>query len=371
MKLPSRRILANAFFYPGCGTDLQPLVRFSHLTDYFIYVDYLWGESIVASALRDALENPIWHGMLSLEDERSRTGWNTSQDEGRFLDDLAARISLQEFEDYRGNRGFDPWVREFTFHRTFGEIERPLKLLYIGDEAFRTYYGLFAKSGNAPRFVCTIQGGMGWTQLESPGGSFASFLSGYPQAPDYWVRGKWLDDNDPTWSPLTGGDWNLLVQSFSDWTSISSSGVETFAQNSAAPQLEDYTRLEHGARAIALRREPLHQADLTGFDAVFISTPLADGLDLPADTSVHSIDAGARLEQVLDWIDRVRLEYGYRRIATLALGYEDEGELLRHWVQSAGPPGRLEFFLNHDLEFADLRGWQPRGIDETAPANEI
>ncbi len=58
--------LRQAFYYPGCGMDLQPLLRFSHLTDLFIYADPQYDEQQVIDRFSRISRDPPFAGRLEL-----------------------------------------------------------------------------------------------------------------------------------------------------------------------------------------------------------------------------------------------------------------------------------------------------------------
>ena len=53
----------NVFYYPGAGIDVQPLLRFTHLTDTFFYVNlYLKKEDIIEGIIKSVAKYDVQIG---------------------------------------------------------------------------------------------------------------------------------------------------------------------------------------------------------------------------------------------------------------------------------------------------------------------
>ena len=62
-----REELQRSFFYPACGLDLQPLLRFSHLCDTFIFVDR---NRDIGGQIQGELEKEPYRGRLGVTNGR-------------------------------------------------------------------------------------------------------------------------------------------------------------------------------------------------------------------------------------------------------------------------------------------------------------
>ena len=171
--------LSNAVFYPACGRDLQPLVRFSHLADTFIYVDYGISEKEIESALIEVinnLNNQIAPGKIELLNSESISKAELTDAEPI----LPPGFKLSNYLDPEKVREKLPqvWAKRFYLHREFGKVIRKLQLIYIYGEGLATYSALYRGGKLAPKILITVQSGAAF------GGNYTEFEDGKGIFPD-------------------------------------------------------------------------------------------------------------------------------------------------------------------------------------------
>ena len=231
--------LSLSLFYPGCGTDLGPVLMMAEKVPTFIYCDWNSAENEVTEAF-ESLTPDCLHllGTETIPQEqygraclrtvninpRSRDfgKYVMNDDDSQNLNELfpeGFQLSDEELDAYRQRRRTaigvrEPWARQFVFNYTGGSEPRELKLLYFSDEGLARYCVLFHKRRLAPQFVCTIQSGPGfghgWIMLEQADGPFESFLFCCDPKPTVWLRTV-RPGNE------VGGYWNQSLAEYDDW----------------------------------------------------------------------------------------------------------------------------------------------------------
>ena len=145
--------LQGAFYYPAAGFDLQPLLRFSHLADLFIYTDPQDGEDEVIAALEHATAEPPFEGRLEM---LGRGRHVTEQQLGRSTVLPPAMAKALHDHEMERRRHFGEirhrWAREFHFRRHIDGISRDLRLIYVAGEALATYSAFFSEEDVRPQF---------------------------------------------------------------------------------------------------------------------------------------------------------------------------------------------------------------------------
>ena len=209
--------LEHSLLYLGAGLNWEPLHRFSHLCDTFLYVNLYRSLDEVRGALeRDLRDNPFLE-LLGLRVDRhfdETTHFELHPDYRAHLSKAQARLPQAAAREYirvfsRAMR--EPqWLLEADIRRK--GTERRLRLLYMTAEGMASYIALTHYGRYAPKVLVTIQTGC----LETPNGLMTDILEHCSKKPDIWVRGFEPDDWDhrnPTLSardrlyPIPGGDF--------------------------------------------------------------------------------------------------------------------------------------------------------------------
>lgn len=345
--------LAKAFYYPACNVDLEPLVRFSHLTNLFVYADWHQPREQVIDAFQNLAGQGHLQGLALRDDGREigkeELGRHTPMPNGFQLTPEQHREYNNRLADAPGYA--EPWAREFTFLRQVGTLTRELTLIYVSGEALATYAAMFLSRGVAPQFVCTVQSGPGWgggwSLLEQPGGVFEQFLLASPAQPRFWIRGGYC-------MPFAEGEseWGVVRQGYSGWTVVA-----LFGRDEDDLGFQQTVELSGNERTVVLNQTELTRQDLDNFDATFVTKRLARILEAKGDDRVHVFRSphNHSLMNAMQHVASVSGELGFDRIAMVGVGREDEGQCLREWVDQPGSPHSVEIRFEHELDFADLR----------------
>lgn len=347
--------LSESFFYPASGLDFEPLKRFSHVCRTFVYVDWNLEPDAVEEAVQSLAGDLVLHGVPEVvRPEELMPSVAVPQ---AVAMPQGFRLSPYEQQAYQHRRetsvaGRSPWARRFQLIRSFGDVARELSLLYIAAEGLATYAALYGQH-EAPLILCTIQSGpgfgLGWTHLERPGGTMERFLRAYRKRPRVWVRGNW---GRPIEHNASG--WDRPVQGYMDWNQ---SSVEAFVRGEDNRGLHETVALNGSDRTIALAQRPWTRDDLTGFDGCFLTPRIARKLQVEDQPNVRVwTQSCSSLIEFLESVETECQREGWQRVAAVPVGYEDEGEYLRQWMQGSRLPRQLEIRFVNELDFADLRG---------------
>jgi hypothetical protein len=343
----------NAFYYPGCGVDGEPLMRFTHLCRLFVYADWTYGDWSTR-ALFDCLT-------------QGASGDLVPRGEGRVLRlqnlglgslDLPPWLTFPEKErearQCRLTYGTDRAV-ELFFDRRIGNGYRRIKVLYLCTEGIAAYCRLFLERQVAPAVLCTRNtfgpGGLSgsWTGLEEPGGTLERLLAACEPKPVFWVRGG----NCPALNPghPSGAKWNSFVQEYDGWNYACA-----YSLSPGIPGLPEEVSLRGKRRELRLVRKRFKAAEFKSGDALFTSRALSRRLRLPLSTGLEFWPAHLPLDKALQQMEETCRRQGYARALMTPIGREDEGEVFLDWLNGEGPPQYLEVRFVHDLDYADIRG---------------
>jgi hypothetical protein len=180
----------NSLYYIGSGYDIEPLLRFTHLTDIFIYVN-----------LHLSFENiSDWYDKqfdLHPDIELLEKSVDNSFDETTHFDlhpDYISHLTQPSFinkekaESYY--RAFnhaknDPqWAIQYRLKRK--SINREIKFLFLTTEGLASYIALSHNGKYAPKIITTIQTNV---LEESEGLMNCYFHNDDVKKPDLWIRG--------------------------------------------------------------------------------------------------------------------------------------------------------------------------------------
>jgi hypothetical protein len=360
-------------FYPASASDLNPLLRFSNLTNTFICPTLKIPRDDILSSIKQATARlNRWNpGVLELVGE-PRPFSASDLDVGPVSTSMGDFLDPHEQRIYWNTFGVDTvgplWGMELTFVRRIGESSRHLRVLYFSGEGLASYVALSHQGQFAPLILCTVRSGV----MENPTGVIPRLMREHATKPAIWVRGS-------EGREIRGGPYPHRVQRYHNWFAFDGSWLRpqtaAFTSGDRCLGLQEDVTLEGGnGRKVRLVRSRLRPEQVGDFDAAILSPGIADrwgnvapreklvvlrtphgGLQWqPWDSMIPPLLLGDALNQ----IDHLALTHGWRRLVMLPVGYEDEGIAVRQWVNRPGPPVELELRFYQELDFADLRGFQ-------------
>lgn len=349
----------ESFYYPAAGCDLNPLLRFSDLTDTFVYTNLGLSEKEVIRYINQELYR--YKGQLEIKDE----GKSFSMDEIEYHEDTSEicfafinKIDEKDFHNVFEEKIKEPfWGREFIFNRITGGRRKTLRLIYLKDEGMTAYIGLSQRGNYVPRYLCTIQSG----HLETPEGPMERIMECYDNYPDIWIRGfqykksyfgnlsfRFLYASEAF---RNTGSYNQKVQTFGKWyanPTWQSKDVYNFKRHVAAfcreeniPKTKEEVIIKTEGRTMAIKRKRVEKKDFKSYDAVFTSKNLlkktaASGENFVMWDELYSEESHnyPDMSVILNFVDYVCEEKKYSKILLTLTGYEDSGENIIDWFMN-------------------------------------
>lgn len=176
--------IRKSFFYIGSGFDLQPFLRFSHLTDTYFYVDMesaYCDKSKIMERFQAAVDKLPANNMLETVEAPEKIS----------IAQLHRSVNMVHFEDYLSLfhhciSQYPPpeYMWQMTLNRKFSNFCRKIKLFLIPSEGFFFYLLATDNGKHAPQFVCTLPGSTGLDIHK-----LDSLFDYCRSAPDYWIQG--------------------------------------------------------------------------------------------------------------------------------------------------------------------------------------
>jgi len=190
----------RSFFYIGPGFDIQPLLRFSHLSDTFLYpnvfldrwpVEAWYDEALAGACDIEILGKEVEPGFeLESAFELGPTPC-THVGAVSFMSDIETMHYMMTF---RGITKLEQFSITWQLRRR--STGRRLTLRFFTAEGLQAYVALSRGGRHAPRVLCTIETRV----LESPRGMMNRFFGHSDRArPLLWVRG--IEPDEPPLFP--------------------------------------------------------------------------------------------------------------------------------------------------------------------------
>ncbi len=245
--------LENTLFYMGGGTDIQAILRFSHLTNLILsptvsdYLDanemtQIWTDK--CDNLNQIYGQPVLE-LMEVVDCSSIAFENSNADHerNRSFRDFGSNPLLTDAEqrDYQAAFGWTGGrqMLKFVFKRTIGALEKEVVWIHWSAEALATLYDLVQTYQVMPRYVATIQTGV--LEQNKPDNLLVRLFRHFDRWPEIWIRGFWASDLIQSYI----GRWSFkriepfepygqVVQNYGKW--YSSLGITT-EENEDNPEI--------------------------------------------------------------------------------------------------------------------------------------
>ena len=183
-------LFCSSFYYIGPGFDIQPLWRFSHLCNTFLFVNLYLNQEEVRKWYERQVQYHDDAELLSVEEvaEFSEHTYLTPKAKARQFSLDTSFMTLPEQRDYaasfEGARWEAEWGLIFKIRRP--SLDRVITLYYFTAEGLATYLGLSDNGRLAPRVLCTVDTKV----LECPDGMMNRLLArDNVRKPLLWLRG--------------------------------------------------------------------------------------------------------------------------------------------------------------------------------------
>jgi len=364
----------EAFFYPNGAFDWEPLFRFSHVANLFVYADSRFAEKRFDQAFEAIRthQTKVGDGLVSLQ-----------MGDPSYTDTLEREIlpvAMQEALNWvwAGTQPVEPWATAKLVGRRIGQLKRRLWLIYIGGSPLAAYRQLFAERGSAPRCLCLRE----LVDVDTPPEAEATFAE---RSAAWEGAARWRGPlrqiirrrRAPLPEFLVGDcdqfDWphSHIRQSIANWP-VDFGATVCQLPGAHWPDLQPAN--EQGVRRVVVTLTPLNPRTAKRVDAIVVTPSFyrkyqwpehltvilerpPQGADevVPNNASILVREIAERpLAEGLQIVQQVAAERNLSRVAMERFGFEDEGEYLREWRQTDGAIKELTIHAIDDGTFLDF-----------------
>ena len=390
----SQRDFQRCHFEIGSGATLQPLLRFSDVTDEFVFVDYELSVDDAEDHLRAALSvfarrGEGQHAPLEMESLQRRDGLTMADFDLAMSPEEAVRewrglLNQSEFREYQRHAAAaaraQQWGLDARIKRTIACVDgeafsRVLRLRIVGGEGLGTYLAMGGRR-HPPRQVSCVQTGL----LDSSSGPLARLFRRQQAAgaalPAVWVRGTGWEPwwSRSVWRVVRGPERNtaaaytpdvlLPAEPFSTpgqryahwlgdrtWPCAPDRRRLVSAWLSAAPVQAEFRIGPH-----VISAAPLEPSRAESFDTLSCTEHLAARLKLTGHPGLvlaeppESDLLAPIAEQIRRWAGHDAF-LGARHALFVPHGYEDEVAVIIRWLKGLETPA-VTVALPMPLDFA-------------------
>jgi hypothetical protein len=370
--------LPHSLLYLGAGFNWEPLHRFSHLCDTFLYVSLFCSLDEVREALENDLRDNPFLELRGLRVDRGfdeTTHFELHPDYRSHLTEAQKRLpqaAAREYSRVFSGAAKDPqWLLEADIRRK--GTDRRLRLQYMTAEGMASYIALTHNGRYAPRILVTVQTGC----LEKPNGFMTDILEHCEKKPEIWVRGfepDYRDRRNPTLSardriyPVPGGDflfrWEPLgvYVGFGEKNGHGSRHCRAFITEQMQTHLQGLPLPDYARNGILPSGwESLPPAPSGQNHLVVTTDAISRRLAFHPSYSVRRWDSlmpnNGRPCSMRDSLERLRTldaSGAYEAIHFTPLGMEDEGIHLDAFLRETHR-ARMQAVVHRPLDLLDLR----------------
>lgn len=374
----------KSYYYLGACTDIQPLLRFSALTDTFLFVDIYYRDDHAIDYItkKISLLEKYRPGMLKIKNISERFGL----DEMEFAPPSNMSEIFGDSLDYinrvkRNYRGGNEFGRLITLERRIGNTVREIRLFLIFAEGISFYAGMSNNGTIAPAYFSIIQWGWDTNYL-----AIWKMFEKYSATPGVWVNGEcWSagSRDEIGFRSLRNRElremYSLQVQRYGQWCAIESSCtqarsiVSAWARDGVYPKRKyfyKYVNADSGAK-IYIDEGTAGTGEFADYDLVVLGNReykrFSESNTLQISGNVKSWmeiigrdlpkTPGKMPYEIIDALGRLgeycRLNSVFKVFITPP-GYEDEGCYFEQWIKSLDFPLDVTIKVPGALDYYDL-----------------
>ena len=195
MKITSK-MFEKSLYNIGAGYDIEPLLRLTHLTGTFIYVNLGLKKEKVVDWYEKAFKysNDLEILQKTVYDDFDELDYFEMHSDYKNHLSTPGFISAQDLQNYLGTFRNQLNEKQFGIHYKLKRrsLNREIDLFFLTCEGLASYISLSHNGKYAPEILCTIQTGM----LEHPEGIMNKMLS----QPNYRLPSIWIRGFEPKYS---------------------------------------------------------------------------------------------------------------------------------------------------------------------------
>lgn len=369
-------IAEDMMYYPAAGTDIQVLLRFSHMITHIVApnLSRILDTEEISRRFRIKCNtlNMYYNKELLTYDgffKLDSSHFNEYMDYDLLDINKVIRPKKEREQYFKAFKDF--YKQELTAHahvftRHYNNYSKKLVWISLNTEGLATLLILRKLLGKSPKIITTIQTGV----MEEPRGLLFDIMTRYDINPVIWVRGIWTPFPEFRYGGCRKAIWTRLAQRYNYWYSplgaeddsgeenyFSSGLSEVRAYTKKLPYNEQYT-YEHRNnpdRSIKLFVKKLDAESAKSFDVVFAPEWIAEKID-NAQSWESISDRSSELfpsmlfGEILDYIRDYSKANKNKKIAIVPTGYEDEISMIPHFVEMENDNLDLSIFVENYMD---------------------
>jgi len=322
------------FFYPACDKDWNPLHRFTHLCDTFVYCDYNAQDAEFGDCHRlmyDRIPQGVGLEVRRISNLHAHTVTELAAPDGQ-PDDFPNVVGA--------------WGKAIELIRHIGDQQRNILLLYFRAEGVTLYRNLFNKRSIAPRVICLKQcgdgfGGQNWTTFTRWNGPLGRAVWENRDRPEFIVSAYYPPDYD--WP------WCRVWQEHRNWRSDLSQTLTSFVLPSALPAPGGAPQRRGGIVAA-----DVNMRDVRNRTIVRIKPPPYVHTNIPNGEPVMSLqrEEAQSLEVALRNLRRDCAQPEIANVHSIGCHFEDEAPALSAWKWRTTTPRTLTIHCESEGDLA-------------------
>jgi hypothetical protein len=375
--------ISKSLYYPAGGTDVQCIMRFSHITktviaptvsEYLTLNKYSEQFSIKCDTINEHFDEKVisFDGVVE-EDAGLITRNKYIPFPSGVFSEAEKKIYMQAFNHHIHS---EPRVYRFMFTRMIGRTKRKIEWIAMTTEGLATLMTLFKFTHQYPEIICTIQSGI----LEYPGSMFVRLIDELKPNTRIWIRGYWPCCDQSRTAISDFEPYSVAIQDYGHWYSPLGVAPEAGEENPGTPPLS-YVRAftnnidfldtipkekvlihpTNNNRKITIKLGSIKEA-VNGFDHIITSRRIIeeDG-DKVVNWESLSNNPESKLfpcftfKQSIYKLKEFFGKEGIRSIAISPIGFEDESVYLLEFLQESNKDMDLTIFHVRPLDFYDLK----------------
>lgn len=375
---------ASCFYYIAPGFDFEPLMRFSHLCDNFIYANlfYTFDEVLEGITAYFSGHPYLKLGDIKRYDIHDQVDFELHKNHRKHLLDAFHVMDAAAKKAY--NDAFVPalkepeWMLEAEVTRI--QTGKKLTLKYFTGEGLASYIALSHNGAYPPKILATIQTGV----LEQPNGLMSKIFHHTKSSPDIWIKGfepeqyydncdknNSLSHKDKTFS-LVGSDfafsWEVPVTyAMNRFNRLEKSvrHCKAFIKKTDAQRIKSLSFSNYGQNKLIQASISQIAENLNTDERIAVITSRQNSKGIVQNhTNINTLiwENEMRLEQQqktslkdsLKILDTLSQSKRYDRLVFTPFGLEDEGCLLDEYLKVKHPT-KMDAIVYRPLDLINLK----------------
>jgi hypothetical protein len=376
----------NSIYYPGGGTDLQVLLRFSDICD-----------TVISPTLSDYLTIEKYDELFKLKCDNINSfysdniliydGYDIVESDfikqNKFIPYPQGLFTEGEISDYqeafKHHYGKNNFVVQFKFRRIIGKISRPIFWIALNTEGLASLISLCHLTKSQPKIICTIQS----LCFEKPDSLFVRLLGKLNLSTKIWIRGFWQE------SPLSFSNipisefppYQFTVQEFGLWNSLMGAPIVRYENNHTQnilskvkafsniskleiPEIFELVHDQNPNRIIKIINGDIIGSFINDFELIITTKRIENKIPLGCNSIIFWEDLYDRtgseyplltFHESIQKLKQILKERNIKFVAITPIGFEDETLYLKEFLNDDICDLNLSIYHRRQLDFLKLK----------------